>query len=107
MELTDSELNEMMLFARKTTRLLQLAFGSEGFDWSIQDGASAGQTVMHLHLHIVPRKTGDLAKGKEWFQLMKNNEKQMLDSKNRERLTDKEFAEITNMLKEKAMALEI
>lgn len=30
-----------------------------GFNYGINQGLSAGQTVMHLHLHIVPRFDGD------------------------------------------------
>jgi diadenosine tetraphosphate (Ap4A) HIT family hydrolase len=30
-----------------------------GFNIGINDGASAGQTVMHLHIHVIPRYQGD------------------------------------------------
>lgn len=31
----------------------------DGFNIGINDGASAGQTVMHLHIHLIPRYAGD------------------------------------------------
>jgi diadenosine tetraphosphate (Ap4A) HIT family hydrolase len=31
----------------------------DGFNIGINDGASAGQTVMHLHVHLIPRYKGD------------------------------------------------
>ena len=31
----------------------------DGFNIGINDGAAAGQTVMHLHIHLIPRYTGD------------------------------------------------
>lgn len=31
-----------------------------GFNIGINDGAAAGQTVMHLHIHLIPRYAGDL-----------------------------------------------
>ena len=34
-------------------------FSPDGFNMGINDGAAAGQTVMHLHLHLVPRFAGD------------------------------------------------
>jgi diadenosine tetraphosphate (Ap4A) HIT family hydrolase len=31
----------------------------DGFNIGINDGAAAGQTIMHLHLHLIPRYAGD------------------------------------------------
>ena len=31
----------------------------DGFNIGINDGAAAGQTVMHLHMHLIPRYAGD------------------------------------------------
>jgi diadenosine tetraphosphate (Ap4A) HIT family hydrolase len=30
-----------------------------GFNIGINDGAAAGQTVLHLHIHLIPRYRGD------------------------------------------------
>ncbi len=35
-------------------------FHPDGFNVGINDGAAAGQTVPHLHIHLIPRFTGDL-----------------------------------------------
>jgi diadenosine tetraphosphate (Ap4A) HIT family hydrolase len=32
----------------------------DGFNIGINDGATAGQTIMHLHIHLIPRYTGDM-----------------------------------------------
>lgn len=32
-----------------------------GFNIGINDGAAAGQTVLHLHMHLIPRYEGDQA----------------------------------------------
>lgn len=31
----------------------------DGFNVGINDGEAAGQTVMHLHIHLIPRYAGD------------------------------------------------
>jgi diadenosine tetraphosphate (Ap4A) HIT family hydrolase len=31
----------------------------DGFNIGINDGVAAGQTVMHLHIHLIPRYAGD------------------------------------------------
>ncbi len=32
----------------------------DGFNIGWNDGTAAGQTVMHLHLHVIPRRSGDV-----------------------------------------------
>jgi len=36
-------------------------FQPNGYNVGINDGLAAGQTVPHLHLHLIPRFKGDLA----------------------------------------------
>lgn len=104
-ELSDDELSEMMVFARKITAVLKSVFNCDGFDWTIQDGVSAGQTVPHLHLHIILRKPHDMPESNEWYSKILQNEAQLLDSQHRGRLSDKEYNDITNKLKEAATTL--
>ena len=104
-ELSDNELGEMMIFARKITTVLKAVFNCNGFDWTIQDGVSAGQTIPHLHLHIIPRKPFDITKGEEWYSKIPGNEAQMLDSLQRERLNDHEYRAITEKLAKAAANL--
>jgi bis(5'-adenosyl)-triphosphatase len=99
LDLSEDELSEMMVFARKVTSVLKTFFNCDGFDWTIQDGVSAGQTVPHLHLHIIPRKPLDLPESNGWYSKIPQSEEGILDSENRARLTDKEYAEITERLK--------
>jgi diadenosine tetraphosphate (Ap4A) HIT family hydrolase len=33
----------------------------DGFNVGVNDGHAAGQTVMHAHIHIIPRRKGDVA----------------------------------------------
>ena len=38
---------------------LRKVFGAEGFNFAWNEGEVGGQSVPHLHLHIVPRTKGD------------------------------------------------
>ena len=31
-----------------------------GFNIGVNDGEDAGQTIMHCHIHLIPRRTGDM-----------------------------------------------
>lgn len=33
----------------------------DGYNIGINDGPAAGQTVPHLHIHLIPRRAGDIA----------------------------------------------
>lgn len=50
------ELGQMLVRAR--TALLD-EFHPDGFNIGINDGPVAGQTVSHLHVHLIPRYRGD------------------------------------------------
>ncbi len=39
---------------------LREEFVPDGFNVGINDGPAAGQTVMHLHVHVIPRFAGDV-----------------------------------------------
>lgn len=96
-ELTEDEISEFFSFARDITAFLCEAFESEAYDWSLQEGVEAGQSISHLHLHIIPRKQGDLADNGDWYGLLQ----QSVDPENRDRirLSETEHAAITERLK--------
>ena len=39
--------------------LLDDEFSPDGYNVGINDGEAAGQTVLHLHVHLIPRYKGD------------------------------------------------
>lgn len=48
------------LVARVRGKLL-VELKPDGFTVGVNDGTAAGQTVMHAHVHIIPRRAGDVA----------------------------------------------
>ena len=60
-EATREEQTAMLdLLAEMRQRLLAER-NPDGFNIGINDGTAAGQTVMHLHIHLIPRYAGDTA----------------------------------------------
>jgi diadenosine tetraphosphate (Ap4A) HIT family hydrolase len=44
----------------KTREKLIERYGVESFNIGLNDGAPAGQTIAHAHIHIIPRRTSDV-----------------------------------------------
>jgi ATP adenylyltransferase len=58
--LTDEEQAELMRLTRFSLRVLEAAFGPEGYNLGMNLGRVAGAGVAdHLHMHLVPRWNGD------------------------------------------------
>lgn len=57
---TDNErLATVMAAVRKVASHLKTALPCDGFNILQNNGAAAGQTVNHLHFHIIPRYNGE------------------------------------------------
>ena len=82
--LSDDHIGELFLFARQVTDVLLDYYQADAFDWSLQDNEAAGQTVPHLHLHIIIRHSSDLPEPGDWYQLLDNQKN--IDSAGRSKL---------------------
>lgn len=103
LELNPEELQSMMLLAQRTTQVLGKAFHTKAFNWSIQEQPDAGQTIAHLHLHVLTRNHGDLPKPGDWYPLVYSQSKTAhLDSDKRPRLNDEEIKTIVKTLRQLA-----
>jgi len=97
--LSDEELAGFFHTARVALRILLKTFHTEAFDWSVQEKEEAGQTIEHLHLHIVPRLNNDLAHPGDWYPLVQQNDRLVMDSTIRTRLTNPEMKLIVEKLR--------
>lgn len=59
-ECTDDERLELWSLVEQVKTLLESEFEPDGFNIGINIGAAAGQTVPHMHIHIIPRYLGDM-----------------------------------------------
>ncbi len=60
LEITNEELIDMHQCIKETIAIIQKRYNPDGYNIGINDGESAGQTIFHLHVHVMPRRTGDV-----------------------------------------------
>lgn len=99
LDLPRSVASEMMGLSVHAARWLMQVFHAAGFDWTIQDGEAAGQTVGHLHLHLIPRKANDLPDPGDWYKAMEQPEYGPIDSVMRPRFSEAQLIEIAQRIK--------
>jgi histidine triad (HIT) family protein len=61
-DVSPEALAKLMAVVRKLAPKIKDAVGAEGVLIQQFNGAAAGQTVFHLHVHIIPRKEGEALK---------------------------------------------
>lgn len=59
LDLPESEIGPVFSAVKKVVDLLKNQLGPDGFTIGINQGLVSGQTVEHLHIHILPRFLGD------------------------------------------------
>lgn len=60
-ELTGDEVSALWSLLVESRALLDATFKPDGYNVGVNDGHAAGQTVMHVHVHLIPRFNGDRA----------------------------------------------
>ena len=59
-DLTNDEREAVFNLVARLKISLTKAFQAEGFNYAWNEGKLTGQSVPHFHLHLLPRKEGDL-----------------------------------------------
>jgi diadenosine tetraphosphate (Ap4A) HIT family hydrolase len=59
-ELTDEELKDLYTVMKQTDDWIFEWYHPDGTNYGINEGSAAGQTIPHLHIHLIPRYNGDV-----------------------------------------------
>ncbi|XP_035678035.1 bis(5'-adenosyl)-triphosphatase-like isoform X1 [Branchiostoma floridae] len=67
-ELSSEEVADLFMATQTISGVVEKHFQSTSLTIAIQDGPEAGQTVKHVHVHILPRKSGDFPQNDEVYE---------------------------------------
>jgi diadenosine tetraphosphate (Ap4A) HIT family hydrolase len=59
-ELSLAEQDAIWNLVSRVRKQLLARFAPDGFNIGFNDGLAAGQTVLHAHVHVIPRWSGDV-----------------------------------------------
>jgi len=59
-DLNPDEREDLLRLLQAAKQVLDTELTPDGYNIGINDGPAAGQTVPHLHIHLIPRYKGDL-----------------------------------------------
>ncbi|KAF1813362.1 HIT domain-containing protein [Eremomyces bilateralis CBS 781.70] len=59
-DLTLREISDFWATVHRVSRTIERVYQADGMNVAVQDGAAAGQSVPHVHCHIIPRRLKDL-----------------------------------------------
>lgn len=59
-DLTKEEQQDMLNLADEVKRIVDAKFHPDGYNIGINVGEAAGQSIFHVHLHLIPRYAGDV-----------------------------------------------
>ncbi|OAY58887.2 hypothetical protein MANES_02G210080v8 [Manihot esculenta] len=76
-DLTVDETSDLWFMAQKIGSRLEGYHQATSLTFTIQDGPQAGQTVPHVHIHILPRKSGDFENNDEIYDAIDVKEKEL------------------------------
>ncbi|RUS82983.1 hypothetical protein EGW08_009268 [Elysia chlorotica] len=79
-DLSPAEVTDLFLTVQRVSSVVNGHFGATSSTVAIQDGPDAGQTVKHVHVHILPRKPGDFAKNDDVYDALQNHDKGWTES---------------------------
>ncbi|XP_053686001.1 nitrilase and fragile histidine triad fusion protein NitFhit isoform X2 [Sabethes cyaneus] len=74
-DLTPAEINDFFQTICKVQKVAEKLYGVTSTTVTVQDGPDAGQTVNHVHCHILPRRKGDFSEKRQFYNELRRHDK--------------------------------
>ncbi|GMH51938.1 hypothetical protein TL16_g01119, partial [Triparma laevis f. inornata] len=67
-DLSEAEYLDLWSTVRTVQSMIESTHSATGSNVAVQDGKSAGQSVPHVHVHVLPRKGGDFESNDDVYE---------------------------------------
>lgn len=71
-DLKEDEYDDLWRTVRVVQKVLKQQYKCDAFNVAVQDGDGAGQSVPHVHVHILPRYRGDLERNDDIYDKLES-----------------------------------
>lgn len=71
-DLEGDEYDDLWRTVRTVQKVLKQQYNCDSFNVAVQDGDGAGQSVPHVHAHILPRYQGDLERNDDIYDALES-----------------------------------
>nr|XP_005892966.1 PREDICTED: bis(5'-adenosyl)-triphosphatase [Bos mutus] len=79
-DMSPEEVADLFQAAQRVGTVVEKHFQGTSLTFSMQDGPEAGQTVKHVHVHILPRKAGDFHRNDSIYDALEKHDREDKDS---------------------------
>ncbi|XP_008448961.1 bifunctional bis(5'-adenosyl)-triphosphatase/adenylylsulfatase FHIT-like [Cucumis melo] len=76
-DLNGEEVCDLWLTAQLIGAKMELFHNASSLTLNLQDGPEAGQSVSHVHIHIIPRKACDFKRNDDIYDAMNENDREL------------------------------
>ncbi|XP_074531749.1 bis(5'-adenosyl)-triphosphatase [Halichoeres trimaculatus] len=99
-DLQPNELADLFSTTQKVASLVEKHFNASSLTIAIQDGPEAGQTVKHVHVHVLPRKAGDFERNDSVYEELQKHDREDEDVPTKWRSEEEMAAEASDLRKQ-------
>ncbi|XP_028855085.1 bis(5'-adenosyl)-triphosphatase [Denticeps clupeoides] len=97
-DLRPDEVADLFTTTQRVAGVVEQHFDGTSLTIAVQDGPEAGQTVKHVHVHVLPRKAGDFERNDSVYDELQKHDKEDEDVPSKWR-TDEEMADEASVLR--------
>ncbi|XP_036387487.1 bis(5'-adenosyl)-triphosphatase [Megalops cyprinoides] len=97
-DLGPDEVADLFRTTQRVANIVERHFQASSLTIAIQDGPEAGQTVKHVHVHVLPRRAGDFERNDSVYDELQKHDREDQDVPEKWR-TEEEMAKEASDLK--------